>query len=129
MKRGVVALVPVALIAIGVLLLLLSSNWVKLYPPTSYWTDADTTKLDELNEHMHKLYYDLSQEELAEVESPDRDPTAPRTPYEKAVEVRNTHRAKRDIAMTRPRQIAANLRWGGLGCLLAGAISFYALKQ
>ena len=51
------------------------------------------------------------------------------TPYEEAVEARNQHRAKRDIAMTRPKQIAATLRWTGLGLVAVGALSFYVLRQ
>ena len=130
MKRATaVALAPLLLIATGALLLVLSASWIKLFPPTSYWTDADAAKLEELNEHIYKMYYQLSQEELAEIESRSQDTAAPQTPYEKAVKVRNNHRAKREIAMTRPKKIAANLRWGGLGCLIAGAVAFYASKH
>lgn len=120
---------PLVLFGLGVVLLALATSWVRIQPPTSLWTDEDHATLEKLNKEMVRLYMEMPPEQAKEVEARLGNYDGELTPYEKAVAARNKFREKRTIAMTRPKTIASALRWGGLGCLAVGVVTFYVMKE
>ncbi|TWT42959.1 hypothetical protein [Botrimarina hoheduenensis] len=120
---------PISALAVGVLLLLLATNWIQIQPPTSLWTPDDEATLEKMNDGVYQLYERLPIAERATIEARLGAYDGTLTEYEKAVAARNAFREKRTTAMTRPKAITAWLRGAGYGAILLGIVSFYFFRQ
>lgn len=124
-------LIPPVLIGVGVLLLVLGTNWVRIQPPTSLWTEDDHNTLEQVEDEIVRQFRAFPPQEAERYEALLREGTFEGVPepYAKAVQRRNTLHAERDIAMNRPKQIAATLHWTGLSLVAVGVVAFCVVRQ
>ncbi|MEO1498455.1 MAG: hypothetical protein AAFV43_15025 [Planctomycetota bacterium] len=147
--------IPVALILFGSALFLLA-GWTSIHPARGLWTDADARKLRQIERAVESLYARLTtpqklrlEQRLADAKAGLRradalpsfdarqNPGADATPgeaeklteVERAVVARDRLVRRRTRAMRSHKQTPIALRYGGLGCLVAGVASFFLLGR
>jgi hypothetical protein len=116
------------LIAIGFLLVALSSIWPSLFPGTSTWTPEKAERWAEIKDRLHNLSFIVNN---------PRGPSMHRGPelgtakeeYERIKKEGELLKADFESAAARPTTIATSLKWTGISLAAIGIVGWYAVKN
>jgi len=127
-------------IALGFLLLVLSSIWSTLFPATSVWTDAKAERRAEVQDRIHNLRFLLLNQSNPrsfhshapiEVTGPRmrRDSVALQAELAELMQESEQLNAEFQSAYDRPNTISWILKWAGISLAAIGIIGWYAVKN
>lgn len=115
---------PVAVVALGVVLVLLGACWSTLFPPQNTWTEEKSRRLDELRGTAHQLMFDAAaanqQPRMTGGESAAELTQKYRQAQAELKQLGDEFQAARDA----PQTAAAVLKWSGVVAVLAGAVAW-----
>ena len=118
--------IPLAVIALGLLLVVASVVWEQLFPPTRIWSDEKSEQLAELGSETNRLKFALVQSQQNPSIHGGQNPAEVKRAYEKARQEYDLLHQEFLSARDRPKTMAAMLSWAGIVLVAAGAVWFYA---
>jgi hypothetical protein len=120
---------PVALSAIGIgfLLLVLSSAWSALFPPTSSWTEEKAQRASKVKERLSNIGPIVTGATHNLYRGPD--PATLKAEFD-ALKLENEQlNADFTSATEKPQVTSKILRWTGIVVAIVGIIGWYAVSQ
>jgi hypothetical protein len=114
-------------IGLGLVLLIASSVWLQLFPPTLSWTPEKAARLSEVKAELNNLGAQLYTATKRTYGGPD--PATIKVQYDALQNEFDQLKADFDSAMDTPNAISTILRWTGITLAVIGIVCWYAVKQ
>jgi len=121
--------IAIGLIGVGILLLVLCSLWVKMFPGTSAWTAEKSEQWSEVKDRLHNLAYVVNNPSGRVNMHSGRDRGDARAEFDKLKKESDQYAAEFQSAHDRPRTAAAVLKWVGIASAGLGIVGWLILKD
>jgi hypothetical protein len=119
--------VVLGVMVLGFALLVVSSLWSHLFPPTSSWTQQKAARMSEVKAQINNLGAQLY---LAESRTyGGQDPGELKAEYNALQEEFEQLKADFESATETPQTVSTVLKWTGISLAALGIIGWYAVKQ
>jgi hypothetical protein len=123
MKSGI----PFCAIGLGFALLIASSLWTTIFPPTLSWTPEKAQRSAEIKDRLTNLGFALYAAEYRPHSGPD--PGTLKAEYDALMKENAQLNADFTSATETPETISNILKWSGISLAALGIIGWYAIKQ
>ena len=123
MKSGI----ALGVVGFGLMLLVFSSIWSTLFPPTSSWTPEKASRISEVKARLNDLSFVINDPRHSMHSGPDRGELK----AEADTLLKEFEQLKADFesATERPQIAAKVLKWTGISLAIVGIIGWYAVKN
>lgn len=109
---------------VGLLLLVLSTFWVSIYP--SSWTPEKAKHLATATDRLHNLSFTVSAPPGSEPPRRHASREEAKKEYDRVKETAIKLQAEFESAYQAPRTMASIMKWSGIALLAVGAVGAYA---
>jgi hypothetical protein len=117
------------LVVLGLLLLVLSSAWVALFPGTSSWTPEKATRWSEVKDRLHNLSFVVNAPPGHVRLHGGRDYGEIKTEYDQTKAEAEILRAEFESAYKNPRTVSTILKWTGISLAGVGLVGWLAVRE
>jgi hypothetical protein len=114
-------------LAVGFLLLILSSLWISLFPATTTWTDEKATRSADVKARMAYLGNIVNSPTTRSPRGPD--PQAAKKEFDALVIENQQLNDEFNSAAETPVVVSRVLKWSGISLAIIGLIGWYAVNQ
>ena len=121
--------IAIGILGIGLLLLVLSFVWVKLFSGQSAFTDEKATRWGQVKERMHNLAFVVNAPPGTIKMHRGPDIGQAKAEYDKLKIENDQLAAEFSGVYDTPRTMSTVLKWTGLSLTLLGVIGWYAVNQ
>jgi hypothetical protein len=118
-----------ALIGLGILLLVLSSVWPRLFPGTSTWTPEKASRWAEIKDRLHNLSFLVNNPRARVSMHSGPELGAAKAEYDRIKKEGEQLKAEFEAAAVRPSTVARVLKWTGISLAGLGIIGWYVVKE
>lgn len=118
----------VAAIVAGLLMVVLSLFWVKLFPGNSSWTPEKAAEWAEVKDRLHNLSFIVNAPPGREPSRRQMDMAAVRNEYDQVKERSEQLKAEFTSAYDSPRTMSTVLKWTGLAIVAVGVVGGFAIR-
>jgi len=116
-----------AVIGLGFALLIGSSLWTRLFPPTMSWTEEKARRMSEVKEQLNNLsflLYNATQRTYGK-----HDPAELKEKYDSLLKEHEQLKVDFESATEAPRTVASYLKSTGILLAVLGIIGWYLVRQ
>jgi hypothetical protein len=123
MKAGI----TLGAVILGFALLVASSVWGKLFPPTKSWTLEKSARMSEVKARINDVGAMLYKASQRMHGGPDAGPL--QAEHDALIKEFSQLKTEFESAADRPRTASAFLKWTGISLAVVGLIGWYAVKD
>lgn len=119
------AVLPIAMVLLGVVLLVASVVWPSLFPATNNWTNEKSERLAELGSQTNLLKFQLVEAQNNPSMHAGRNPAELKQKYEVVRAEYDQLHAEFESARDTPEGMARTLRYSGIALVLLGGVATF----
>ncbi len=119
--------IPFGAIGLGFALLIASSLWTTIFPPTLSWTPEKAQRSAEIKDRLTNLGFALYAAEYRPHSGPD--PGTLKAEYDALMKENEQLNADFASATETPQILSTILKWTGISLAAFGIVGWYAVKQ
>jgi hypothetical protein len=116
-------------IGVGLLLVVLSSMWVTLFPGTSSWTEEKAARWAQVKDRLHNLSFVVNAPPGSIRMHGGRDYGEVKTEYDQIKAEATQLQADFDNAYNSPRKMSSILKWTGISLAGIGIAGWFAVRE
>lgn len=117
------------MIGVGLLLVVLSSMWVTLFPGTSSWTEEKASRWAEVKDRLHNLSFIVNAPPGSVRMHGGRDYGEVKTEYDQVKAEAEQLRGEFESAYNSPRTTSMILKWTGISLAGIGIVGWLVVKD
>ena len=115
-------------IILGMILMLASATWVLMFPPTRSWTQEKSEQLSELGSETNRLKFAIVEAKNNPSMHSGGNPADLQKQYDEIRKEYDVLHQEFLNAREQPQEIAAILRWSGIGLIVVGAVMTFIAR-
>lgn len=117
------------MIGVGLLMLVLSSMWVTLFPGTSSWTEEKAARWATVKDRLHNLSFVVNAPPGSVRMHAGRDYGDIKTEYDQIKAEAEILRGEFESAYNSPRTTSTILKWAGISLAGVGIVGYLVAKE